>query len=336
MMRMPLSRWWKASGCERGMFTALHRRVRRGFVEAGCESLETRVLLTPDLIVSAESGYTFTASETIASQYILTCSVTIKNQGTTDANLTGNSVSLDDNVQIAAILTLDATIGNGDDLSLGTGTVTGLSVFDTVILEPNETLDFVFSFTLTNLNAGNERTYLSYRVDSTGEVAESDEGNNAWNGVRKLYGPLIQLSRTAVTVEPGKTFVLDADANFAQFGKEATDVATLSAFAGTHQKGDQIKLQSSTLNGETLKRKGNRLLLGATELGTISGGKKGVNLVVSFNGETNNIVVQKVLRNLTFKSKKSELPREVGLQFHNSAFLDGDRDALVFLTLNFA
>jgi hypothetical protein len=120
------------------------------------EALEGRRMLAADLTVSlSRSGFELNPGATLA------LSVTERNRGDAPA----------DNFSTVVVLSTDAVVGNGDDVVLLTLTRSGAALaagaterFDRVVTIDSEMVPGEY--------------YLLAKVDSTGVVAESDEGNN--------------------------------------------------------------------------------------------------------------------------------------------------------------
>lgn len=291
---------------------------------AGFESLEGRILPAADLIVSFIEYPSITGSLSVANQYTFKSAVTIKNVGDTTADLSGTPFNLNDNVRVKAVFSSDNAYDPSDDGKLaGTAVISGeLADSVTITLAPNA--ERIVNMTGT-FQAGVGKDFFICIVDSTNVIAESSESNNSspFNLNYSFYSPHIKRLNDSqgMSVLPGKTTVLlpgatVVDVNTTEFELSILEVK-MTPVAG---RKDIYAFQNTTLNGEALKRKGGFIRLGDKTVASIAGGKKQTTLRIIFEQGADTPVINQILQNLTFKSKKSQLgERSLGV-----AFIDPD------------
>ncbi|MFO1019198.1 MAG: hypothetical protein U0903_00640 [Planctomycetales bacterium] len=144
---------------------------------------------------------------------------------------------------------------------------------------------------------------IYFEVDSTKVLAESNEGNN-------ISPPLPTSAFNNVTMniaffDAGETNIIDPDGYFVALTDTNFRNTSLTAKIVQNNKGNRLGLASSTFQGETLKRAGKNLKLGKEVVGTVSGGKEAQPLTIQFNDNGTNLLINQVLKNLTFTSKKN-------------------------------
>lgn len=292
---------------------------------AGFESLEGRILPAADLIVSFIEYPSITGSLSVANEYTFNVAVTIKNVGDTTADLSGASFNLNDNVSIKAVFSSDNAYDPSDDDKLaGTAVISGeLADSVTITLAPNAERVVNMSGTF---QAGVGKIFFICVVDSTNVMAESSESNNSspFNLNYSLYTPYVKRLNDSLglNVLPGKTTVLlpgatVVDVNTTEFELSILEVKMSPVVDG---RKDIYAFQNTTHNGEALKRKGGFIRLGDKTVASIAGGKKQTTLRIIFEQGAETPVINQILQNLTFKSKKSQLgERSLGV-----AFIDPD------------
>lgn len=294
------------------------------------EGLESRLLLTADLTLTG-FGYDFLPSPTQPNVYLSQLSITIKNLGTTSVSLTGNNFDLSDNVVIETAFSIDNVLGNIDDFPTGSLTISGPTGDNlSITLAPNAEQTFLVSAEVP-ANPNMQVNYFIARVDTTGVIAETDEGNNSIPLPRSGGWPPALWGTSSRQISAGGTQVIDPTVHMYALQKLEFDGSTLSVTNQFHARGDVLSIQRSTVNGQVLKRSGSKIKFGNQVIGTVSGGKKSEPLEVSFNQNSDSLLINNVLKNMTLKSKKSQ----TGLRKIHFTFTDGNAspDHVVDLTL---
>lgn len=84
----------------------------------GIDALEERMLLTVDVRPGGGSFYLTPTS--VQNQYSMDFIITVTNDGTTTADMTGALNNPADNVGVRVVMSTDDVYGNGDDTQVGT------------------------------------------------------------------------------------------------------------------------------------------------------------------------------------------------------------------------
>jgi hypothetical protein len=277
----------------------------------GIEALESRLLLTADLTVTSFS-YDFLPSATQPNVYHSNLSVTIKNLGTTTVSLTGNNFDVSDNVNIETGFSVDNVLGNIDDIYTGYVVISGPESDNVNIsLAPNEQKTFFVTGQVTAY-VGFPANYLIARVDASGAITETDETNNS---MPLSFGGIFPPSFAGgsnTQIPAGVPELVSPTLHFFALTTTDFDGARLNVTNSTSSRGDRLSFRSATVNSELLKRSGKKIKLGDTVVGSIQGGKKDDPLAMTFNENSNNLVINTVVKNVTLRAKPSKTgPRQL-------------------------
>lgn len=279
--------------------------------------LEDRILLAADLVIVGIQSQ-FSASTTVANQYAAVFQVTLKNQGTTAADLTGQHFNLSDNVQIKAVFTNAGFDYVDSNPVLAGGKVSGPDADSVSIsLAPGAERTVSISGNFFGDPAFNA---FRLKVDTTNVVAESDESNNINGNVFSTYGPLVNLFRSTFVLAPGKSAVIAPSGSAIDFNSPLLGGSVLQVSISNAKPRDTLDFLKTTVNGDPLVRKGSLLKLGNVPVATVSGGKGGEPLTFSFLAAADSSVIANTLQHVTFKSKKSQ----PGNRIVNFKFTDPD------------
>lgn len=281
------------------MLQRMRERARRRGVSTRGECLESRVLPTVDLALAGVSFH-FTPSQTTPNTYLANFDFSITNNGTTTASLTGALFNSSDNVHIRAVFSTDAVYGNGDDVQIGDVVFRGVSQDNTNIsLAPGGHQTISMQGTVT---ANPDNHYVLYKLDSTNVLSETNESNNVGSPQAGSAFNHIEFQPAGTQFTAGKTALLD----FRSYVTDLLDTdyagSTLTVALQGAKPGDLLNIQSEGV----IHRFGSLIQLNHKTVATVSGGKRGTLLTVTFKPDSDNLTVNAILENLTFKSKKSQ------------------------------
>ncbi|MCA9093504.1 MAG: hypothetical protein KDA68_08470 [Planctomycetaceae bacterium] len=292
------------------------------------EGLESRFLLTADLTLTGFS-YDFLPPPTQPNVYISHLSITVKNLGTTTVSLTGNHFDLSDNVVIETAFSIDNVLGNIDDFATGSLKISGPDSDNVSIsLAPNAEQTFLVTGEVP-ADPNMQVNYFIAKVDTTGVIAETDEGNNTIPLPRSGGWPPALAGASSRQIGAGGPQVIDPNVHMYALQKLDFDSTSLSVVNQFQARGDVLSIQRATVNGQVLKRSGNKIKFGNEVIGTVSGGKKTEPLEMSFNQNSDSLVINHVLMNVTLKSRKSQ----TGLRKIRFVFSDGSTSSDHFINL---
>lgn len=263
------------------------------------EQLESRLLLTPDLII-ADMDPGFLQEATRESNGDITASLFTKmfrrNIGTTSVQLNGGTPDdPTDDVIVKFFLSADTVLSPADQL---VGTVRLTNTF-----APNGGEDVsqeAGEFTVKSI--GN---FIIAFIDADNIIAESNESNNLF--VMDIRTPSVQITgggnnastKRVATVDPAIGFL---DGNNADYNGGKVEAKMLDA-----QAGEFLQITRNGRGDDKLKLSRNELKIGRRVIGTVTGNKTS-DLTINFNGDADQVDVQRALRSIGFKVLTDTLP----------------------------
>ncbi len=196
--------------------------------------------------------------------------------------------------------------------SNSTNTGSGTASFDlSGYMSANTKIQFIVTGT-----GGGDRLY----VDNVQVSYETGPTNNAPT-ISNLSGDRLSYSEGAGAVvvdQGGNALVVDADsANF------DTGTLTVSIPVGAEPTEDVLSIRNQGTGTGEIGVSGNTVTYGGVNIGTVTGGAGGNNLVVSFNGNATPTAVTALLKNVTYEDINTNSPAEGSFTIR-FALTDGD------------
>ncbi|MDB5391851.1 MAG: cya 3, partial [Planctomycetaceae bacterium] len=251
---------------------------------------------------------------TIQKTFTINLTSATNNHAPSDLTLSANHVSenLPVGTLIGALTTSDPDVGDTFTYSLVSGTAgTDNDLFQIVgnTLQTNAVFDF--------------ETKSSYTV----RIRITDAGGLTADKVFTILiddaddPPLVTLTTGSTTTLTGKHIAVDSGATIVDPDtpdlKNDRIVVTIKE---GDQTPDQLRLISNGKGADKLKVAGGHLKLGKTSLGTVTGGKKGEPLTISFDTDVTNELAQRVIRNISFQTHRSNTgTRKIDIQVFDAS-----------------
>jgi hypothetical protein len=289
---------------------------RRRFRSAtnATERLEDRTLMAADLSITTGSFLISPPNDPSTSTLTLNFTVTVKNNGDQNADLTGLANTLNDNVILRLFASTNSTFDQNVDTQLGEFKI-GEDGNTTVVLGPNQTTQVEFTAEVT---ANPQNKFLLIQLDSTNLIAESNENNNI--AAFDTKNPFIGTSPIPRTIKSKKTIAMDGFALALDLDNTELGGSQWQITQSNFQTGDVLSIKPTKLAAGKLKRVGDNLLVGKTTVGTFTGGLNGSSVTIAFGQTADRALVNGVIRALSFQSAKGA----VGTRNFNLKFIDPD------------
>lgn len=264
------------------------------------EVLETRILPAVDLILSTAT-INITGDPAVGSnQYSISLLYKMKNLGTTPIDVTGVAGDPSDNVRVQVYGSLDSTLDGGDTPAFSFD-------FDLVdngshLLNQNDEAGAVLG---TTFLARQTLNFLILKVDYNNAVTESNETNNTF--VLNVQNPTLKEVAGTSNIGPKQIGTIHNDLTV----RDLNTTNFLGGNFGITIDGAQAREKFFLKDGvgaERLRIAGSKLKLGAQKIGTVtkvlpndSNGFQ-MSLQVEFTGDVSRDTLNRVLRNLSFKT----------------------------------
>jgi hypothetical protein len=243
---------------------------------------------------------------------VLTVIVTDVNEAPTD--LTLSPTNIDENLPVGSVIgTLNPVDPDQND-PYTFAFVNGVGSNDNASFEFNGNK-------LVSAMPFDFETKSSYtiRVQATDSAGHSIERQFTITINDKKDPPVVTLAGTTLTTSGHKAIVVDPSATITDIDSPNFNGGKLVVYlqAG-EQTGDTlaIKNEPRVKGGLTLKTAHGKtvLLLGKQQIGTISGGVRGIPLTIQFGSGITQDIFQRVIREVTFKGKPFAASRQVAIQ----------------------
>ncbi len=263
------------------------------------DELQTNAILD----FETKSTYSVRVSSTdaggLSTEKTFTITATNVNETPLSVALSANAVLENRNAGtvVATLSTTDPDAGNTFTYTLVAGTGDeGNAAFSIVGTELRTNAIFDFE----------TQPSYSIRVRSTDAGGLSVERSFTINVTDEIDAPIVTLTPGAVTSTTGKVIPVDAGITLdAQDSPDFHNGKVQVTVSAGFQSADQLRLLTNGKGADRLKAAGGNLKLGKTVVGTVTGGRSGQPLEIKFTGTTSAALVERVLKNIEFRTQKS-------------------------------